>query len=128
MAINNKVPHVPAKELTLYETGLLLKHREEDVLLLASQLKFERLRILQLEATNRILMLVCLAITIGCAKLVFEMQSNTAILQQRSTNNVVRNTEEEICDLIVHYDTQFGAGVYAGRDFHTKEIFQEMTG
>ena len=121
-------PLVPAKELTVQETGLLLKRREQDVLLLTAQLKVARLRVVQLEATNRMLLLVCLAFALGCAKLVFDMQQRTSILPQQRSSHVIDTHEEEVCDLIVHYDTQFGAGVYAGRDFHTKEIFQEMTG
>ena len=120
-------PLVPAKELTVQETGLLLKRREQDVLLLTAQLKVARLRVVQLEATNRMLLLVCLAFALGCAKLVFDMQ-HTSVLPQQRSSHVSDIHEEEVCDLIVHYDTQFGAGVYAGRDFHTKEIFQEMTG
>ena len=127
MAANNQAPLVPPKELTIQETGLLLKLREQDVLLLTSQLKVQRLRILQLEASNRMLMLVCLAIALGCAKLVFDMQSTTTSFSQQRASTVAA-IEEEVCDLIVHYDTQFGAGVYAGRDFRAKEIFQEMTG
>ena len=131
MAANHEAPLIiPAKELTAQETGLLLKRREQDVLLLTSQLKVQRLRVLQLEATNRMLMLVCLAIALGCAKLVFDMR-NTTSGTRTSTVLPLASTvteAEEVCDLIVHYDTQFGAGVYAGRDFKTKEIFQEMTG
>jgi len=124
-----ETPLVPAKELTIQETGSLLKLREQDVLLLTAQLKVARLRIVQLEATNRMIMLVCLAFALSCAKLVFDIQHTSSISQQRSfSHEVDTHKEEEVCDLIVHYDTQFGAGVYAGRDFHTKEIFQEMTG
>ena len=126
---HQETPLVPVKELTVQETGLLLKRREQDVLLLTAQLKVARLRVVQLEATNRMLLLVCLAFALGCAKLVFDMQRTSVLPHQRSSHVIdATHEEEEVCDLIVHYDTQFGAGVYAGRDFHTKEIFQEMTG
>ena len=128
MTSHSETPVAPAKELTAQETGLLLKRSEQDVLLLTAQLKVSRLRVLQLEATNRMLMLVCLAFGLGCAKLVYDMQRISSVLPQQRSSHVTVTEEEEVCDLIVHYDTQFGAGVYAGRDFHTKEIFQEMTG
>ena len=34
----------------------------------------------------------------------------------------------EDCDLIVHYDSKYGAGVYAGRNFTAQEVFQTMVG
>lgn len=120
-----------AKELTAAEALGKLRAKEKEVTLLETQLKVHKLRNVQLEANNRMLMLLSLGLCVGCGVFAYDARiasqtttstastPSTTTSTQQTTSGVKNSTtttvtSEEECDLVVHYDTRYGAGVYAG--------------
>ena len=115
-----------AKELTAKEALDKLNAKTKEVALLEAQLKVQKLRNVQLEANNRMLMLLLLGLCVGCgifaydARVAAQLTSSSLSTSTSTTSNstIIAPTPaaiaEEECDLVVHYDTKYGAGVYAG--------------
>jgi hypothetical protein len=127
---------VVVKELSAPEAMDKLRTKTKELALSEAQLKVYKLRNVQLEANNRMLMLLSVGLCIVCGVFAYDAKlaaqssaSSTPILSTPTTQTggtyttkigtaatitTPTTTPTEECDLVVHYDTQYGAGVYAG--------------
>ncbi len=133
---------VVVKELSAPEAMDKLQTKTKELALSEAQLKVYKLRNIQLEANNRMLMLLSLGLCIICGVFAYDAKlaaqsaaSSTAIppiptsqtggayttkigtaatTTTTTTTTTAASAPAEECDLVVHYGTQYGAGVYAG--------------
>jgi len=122
------------EEIALADALNRLKAREHEVALLRAQVLAQK----RLARYTTYMLLSLLAACAYCGYLTHEARKlcdKAAIplsvpesVAAADEGAVRQEEQDEDCDLVVHYDSKYGAGVYAGRNFEPQEGFQTMVG